>query len=147
MPRAKRNEEPIPFSLPASLVSSIDSSPSTQRWLWIVGTLSNHITTQKEDEVDYNPHSYKPLDSRILIDILSTSYPKHIEKLKKEKIIEVELSEDGEESYDSVTGKAKRYRLCEKYPEVYAQWHPTKNGELTALEVYSYENFSITYDD
>jgi len=117
MPRAKRNEEPIPFSLPASLVSSIDSSPSTQRWLWIVGTLSNHITTQKEDEVDYNPHSYKPLDSRILIDILSTSYPKHIEKLKKEKIIEVELSEDGEESYDSVTGKAKRYRLCEKYRE------------------------------
>ena len=117
MPRKKRHEEPIPFSLPFSLVSTIDQDPSSQRWLWIVGTLSNHITTQKEDEVDYNPHSYKPLDSRILIDILSTSYPKHIEKLKNEKLIEVELSKDGEESYDSVTGKAKRYRLCEKYRE------------------------------
>jgi hypothetical protein len=37
----------------------------------------------------------------------------------------------------------KGQSLAEKYPEVAAQWHPTKNGELTALDVSSGSNKKV----
>ncbi len=37
----------------------------------------------------------------------------------------------------------KGQSLAEKYPEVAAQWHPTKNEELTALDVSSGSNKKV----
>ena len=113
---AKPKKQDLPeerFPIPESLSGLFQKKELNDKHLWVVGTLTRHITRQDEEAVDYDPHSYKPLYSRILRGILTSKYNNIIESLKNLKLIEVELNAAGVETYDNGRGVSKKYRLTE----------------------------------
>jgi hypothetical protein len=101
------------FPIPESLSGLFQKKELNEKHLWVVGTLTRHITRQDEEAVDYDPHSYKPLYSVILKGILTSKYKTIFDSLKDLKLIEVELNADGGDTYDNSRGVSKRYRLTE----------------------------------
>ena len=101
------------FPIPESLSGLFQKKELNEKHLWVVGTLTRHITRQDEEAVDYDPHSYKPLYSVILKGILTSKYKTIFDSLKELKLIEVELNADGGDTYDNSRGVSKRYRLTE----------------------------------
>ena len=101
------------FPIPESLSGLFQKKELNDKHLWLVGTLTRHITRQDEEAVNYDPHSYKPLYSVILKGILTSKYNNIIDSLKNLKLIEVELNAAGVETYDNGRGISKKYRLTE----------------------------------
>ena len=101
------------FPIPESLSGLFQKKEINDKHLWVVGTLTRHITRQDEEAIDYDPHSYKPLYSVILKGILTSKYKTIVESLKNLNVIEVELSASGHDTYDNSRGVSKKYRLTD----------------------------------
>lgn len=113
---AERKKQDLPeerFPIPESLSGLFQKKEFNDKHLWVVGTLTRHITRQDEEANDYDPHSYKPLYSVILKGILTSKYKTIVESLKNLNIIEVELNTSGHDSYDNGRGVSKKYRLTD----------------------------------
>ena len=117
------------FPIPSSLSGLFQKKELNDKHLWVVGTLTRHITRQDEEAVDYDPHSFKPLYSRILKGILTSKYNNIIDSLKDLKLIEVELNAAGVETYDNGRGVSKKYRLTD------ALRKEVLNDQLTTLSI------------
>jgi hypothetical protein len=99
------------FPLPESLGVLFQKKELNEKHLWVLGTLTRHITRQDEEAIDFDPHLFKPLYSRILKDVITSKYPDVIGHLKVKGFIEVELNAQNLETYDNVRGVSKKYRL------------------------------------
>ena len=117
------------FPIPESLSGLFQKKELNDKHLWLVGTLTRHITRQDEEAVDYDPHSYKPLYSRILKEILTSNYSTALKLLKDKGLVEAELNSKGDETYDNGRGVSKKYRLTE------ALRKEVLNDQLTTLSI------------
>ena len=117
------------FPIPESLSGLFQKKELNDKHLWLVGTLTRHITRQDEEAVDYDPHSYKPLYSRILKGILTSKYSSALKLLKDMGLVEAELNSKGDETYDNGRGVSKKYRLTD------ALRKEVLNDQLTTLSI------------
>ena len=117
------------FPIPSSLSGLFQKKELNDKHLWLVGTLTRHITRQDEEAVDYDPHSYKPLYSRILKGILTSKYSSALKLLKDMGLVEAELNSKGDETYDNGRGVSKKYRLTD------ALRKEVLNDQLTTLSI------------
>ena len=105
--------------IPKSLREAFKDGLYSEKHLWVVSelTIPLYMEVVSGESSPQKVDGYKRLYSKILKRVLGNRYKAFFEQLVNDLVIEVQLSDEGRESYSTKDNLSKRYRLTARYRE------------------------------